>query len=270
MDSLARYLALMQERPDLFHNPGDPGEIKIIHDPDQIRSEQQRIQEKLRAEGKPEHYIDIGILSEDHWFWVVRDMVEFPGGNVGGYIRFINRMSSGAGGFNVVVMCVRGDQVLMIRKFRHEDRNWSWEFPRGFGEPGLSAEENAQKELEEEIGTRASRLTLMALAREEKGGTAVFYAEIGPEQKITLDAGEGIESYRWVSLAELDELVAQGKLVDWFSLWAYALAKGKQESNCIREQYHANSFCRNYGWRVKSKARLYLKRLIINGHLRMF
>jgi len=228
MDPLNRYLELMHEHPELFRNLGEPGEIKIIHDPDRIRTEQKRIQAELRAKGRPEHYIEIGVLSEDQWLWTVRDLVEFPDGYVGGYIRTINRTSSGDGGFNVVLMCARGDQVLMIRKFHHEERQWSWEFPRGFGEPGLTAEENAQKELEEEIGTRAARLTLLTNVVEEKGGTAVFYAEIAPGQKIILEAGEGIADYRWVSLVELDELVEQGKLVDLFSLWAYALAKAKK------------------------------------------
>jgi ADP-ribose pyrophosphatase len=144
-----------------------------------------------------------------------------------GYIRQINRKSSEQGGFNVL-MCVKGDQVFIVRKFRHERRDWSWEFPRGFGDPKLTAEGNAQKELDEEIGIKALRLTLLTNVAEEKGGIAVFYVEISPEQKIELNAGEGIASHRWVSLAELDKLAAKGKLSDWFSLWAYALPKTKK------------------------------------------
>jgi ADP-ribose pyrophosphatase len=221
---------MMKEYPALFRNTGEMGEIKIITNPKQIKVEQKRIREELRKKGSPASWIEIGLLSEDQWFWVVRDMVEFPDGKIGGYIRFINRMSNEAGGFNVILMCVQNNKVLMIRKYRHETRSWSWEFPRGFGEAGLTAEENAQKELQEEIGAKATQLTLLANAAEQKGGTAVFYAEIAPEQKITLDVGEGIASYRWVSQPELDDLVSQGKLVDWFSLWAYALAKAKFKS----------------------------------------
>jgi ADP-ribose pyrophosphatase len=158
---------------------------------------------------------------------VVRDLVEFPDGRIGGYIRFINRMSSEAGGVNVVMMCVRDNEVLMIRRFRHEERRWSWEFPRGFGEPGLTAEENARKELEEEIGAIPSELKLLAFVPEERGGTAVFLAEIAPDQEIKLETGEAIASFRWVSKAELDELVAQGKLDDWYSLWAYVVVMTK-------------------------------------------
>lgn len=212
----------------MFRELGEPGEIKIIRDPERILSEQKRIQAELREKNLPERYIDIGVLSEDQWFWVVRDMVEFPDGKVAGYIRFINRASNEQGAFNVVMMCARENQVLMIRKFHHEERSWNWEFPRGFGEPGLTAEENALKELEEEIGAIPSHLTMLTSITEEKGGTAVFYAEIPPDQKISVGTGEGIASYRWVSMPELDELVIQGKLSDWFSLWAYALVKAKK------------------------------------------
>ena len=225
MDSLTKYLALIEKHPEFFVNTGEVGEIKIIKDIERIRAEQKKMQARLRETGNPEEWIDIGILAEDQWFYVLRDMVEFPDGRIGGYIRWVNRKSQEDGGFNVVLMCVQNDKVLMIKKYRHEERNWSWEFPRGFGELGLSAEENAQKELEEEIGTKASRLILLNKLSGEKGGTAVFYAEIAPEQEIKLDTGEGIASYRWISQVELDEFVAQGKLEDWFSLWAYALMK---------------------------------------------
>ena len=225
MKPLEKYLHLMNKRAELFHNTGETGEIKIIKDIERIQLEQKKIKENLHEQGKPEDWIEIGVLAEDQWFYVLRDMVEFPDGRIGGYIRWINRKSQEGGGFNVVLMCVQNDKVLMIKKYRHEERGWSWEFPRGFGEPGLTAEKNAQKELEEEVGAKASHLTLLNKLSGEKGGTAVFYAEIAPEQEIKLDTGEGIASYRWVSQTELDELVAQGKLEDWFSLWAYSLTK---------------------------------------------
>jgi ADP-ribose pyrophosphatase len=227
MDILKKYLNLMQERPDLFRNKGETGEIKIITDENRIRTEQEKIRARLKKDGKPVCWIDIGVLAEDQWFYVLRDMVEFPDGRVGGYVRWINRKSAEGGGINSVLMCMQGDKVLMIRKFRHEDRDWSWEFPRGFGEPGLSAEKNARTELLEEIGVSNAKLTCLTKVREGKGGTAVFLVEIPKGQKITLEKQEGIAKYRWVKLARLEQIVKKGQLSDWFSLWAYSLAKKK-------------------------------------------
>jgi len=227
MEAFEAYLRLMVAHPELFRNSDEDGSIRIITDPERIRVEQDRIRGELRAAGKPEHWIDIGVLSEDEWCWTVRDLVEFPGGKVGGYIRSINRKSQ-EGGFNVVLMCMSGDCVLLIRKFRHDERDWGWEFPRGFGEAGLSAEENARKELEEEIGVQPVRLIKLTEVREGKGGTCVFCAQIAADAVIKVETGEGIGAYRWLPFTELDELVRQGKMNDWFSLWAYVLAKNSR------------------------------------------
>lgn len=229
MNSLGKYLKLVKLYPDMFKNSGDVGEVKIITDKKRILAEQKKIRAILKKEGNPSNWIDIGVLSEDQWFYVVRDMVEFPGGKVGGYIRWINRKSSEGGGWNSVMMCTQEDKVLMIRKFHHEDRNWSWEFPRGFGEPGLSAEKNARKELQEEVGVSIAKLTCLTKVKEGKGGTAVFLVEIPKGQKITLETQEGIAKYRWVKMAKLEQLVKKGQLSDWFSLWAYTLGKIKSE-----------------------------------------
>ena len=185
MSTLDRYFALMKNSPELFKNSGDEGEIRIITNPDDIRSEEARLKQAFHLSGKPEHWTNIGLLAEDEWFWVVRDLVEFPGGKIGGYIRWINRKSQ-EGGFNVVLLCVQDEKVLIIKKYRHETRSWSWEFPRGFGEVGLTAEENATKELSEEIGILPASLELLTEVRNGKGGTAVFYVNLLPNQKKCL------------------------------------------------------------------------------------
>lgn len=224
MSTLTKYLNLMQEHPDLFRNTGESGEIKIITDENRIRKEQRKIKARYRKEGKPLSWINIGVMSEDQWAWVLRDLVEFPDGRVGGYIRWINRKSQ-EGGFGVIMMCIQKNNVLMIKKFDHESRKWFWEFPRGFGEPGLTAEENAWKELEEEIGIKNPKLTRLGEMHSGNGGAAAFLVEIPENAEIVLETGEGISNYKWITRAELDEFVEQGQLTDWFSLWAYALTK---------------------------------------------
>lgn len=222
-NKLEAYFSLIKKRPDFFKNSGEAGEIKIITDKKRILAEQRKIHTKLKKEGNPHHWIDIGVLAEDQWFYILRDMVEFPDGRVGGYVRWINRKSEEGGGYNSVLMCVQDDRFLMIRKFRHEERNWSWEFPRGFGEPRLSAEKNARTELQEEIGVSNAKLTCLTKVKEGKGGTAVFLVEIPKSQKITLETHEGISKYRWVKMTRLEQIVKKGQLSDWFSLWAYSL-----------------------------------------------
>lgn len=219
---LEQYFQLMHSNPALFKNSGEVGEIRIITNKKRILAEQKKIRARLKKEGNPPHWIDIGVLSEDQWFYVIRDMVEFPGGGVGGYIRWVNRKSTEGGGFYSVLMCVQEDNVLMIRKFHHEDRKWNWEFPRGFGEPERSAEKNAKMELWEELGVRNAKLTCLTKVKEGKGGIAVFLVEIPKDQKVILDIVNF--NYRWVKMSKLDQIVKKGLLNDWFSLWAYSLS----------------------------------------------
>lgn len=60
-----------------------------------------------------------------------------------------------------VVPLVDADHVLLIRQFRHLPRADSWELPGGGGLPGETPEAAAQRELREEGGCRAGRLTLL-------------------------------------------------------------------------------------------------------------
>lgn len=236
MNSLKKYFSLIHEHPDWFINKGEVGEIKIITDEKRILAEQKKIRARLKKEGNPPNWIDIGVLSEDQWFYILRDMVEFSDGKVGGYTRLINRKSQEKGGYNAVMMCVQDDKVLLIKIFDHWERRWSWEFPRGFGEPGLSAEKNARKELQEEIGVSNVKLTCLTKVKGGKGGTAVFLAEIPKGQKITLETEEGISKYRWVKMSKLKQIVKKGQLSDWFSLWAYTLAENFHSDT--KEQSH--------------------------------
>jgi 8-oxo-dGTP pyrophosphatase MutT (NUDIX family) len=60
-----------------------------------------------------------------------------------------------------VVPLVDRDHVLLIRQFRHLARAESWELPGGGGVAGESPEAAAQRELREEGGYRAARLTFL-------------------------------------------------------------------------------------------------------------
>jgi ADP-ribose pyrophosphatase len=60
-----------------------------------------------------------------------------------------------------VVPFVGADRVVLVRQFRHLAREESWELPGGGSQPGESPEAAAQRELREEGGYRAGRLTFL-------------------------------------------------------------------------------------------------------------
>ena len=60
-----------------------------------------------------------------------------------------------------VVPFVDPERILLVRQFRHLARGDSWELPGGGGLPGETPEAAAQRELREEGGYRAGRLTFL-------------------------------------------------------------------------------------------------------------
>ena len=60
-----------------------------------------------------------------------------------------------------VVPFVNQDRIVLVRQFRHLTREDSWELPGGGALAGESPGEAAQRELREEGGYRAGRLTFL-------------------------------------------------------------------------------------------------------------
>lgn len=51
------------------------------------------------------------------------------------------------------------DEIVMVRQYRHPAREFVWEIPAGMAEPNESFEDGARRELREETGFSAERLT---------------------------------------------------------------------------------------------------------------
>ena len=61
----------------------------------------------------------LGIVLQDRWITVVRDLVEFTNGSQTGYNRIINTAALEKGAAGAVVLPVMDGKVLLIRIFRH-------------------------------------------------------------------------------------------------------------------------------------------------------
>jgi ADP-ribose pyrophosphatase len=221
---MKNYLELMSLRPDLFSN--DSAYIRIVSDEQEILKWQEQKQKELMQSGKPLRWADIGIVLDDPYIVVLRDLVEFPDGFRGGYFRLINRADL-KGGQGVVVLLEMDGKYLLLHQYRHPTRSWGYEVPRGFGEPGVAAEEQAKNEVQEEVGGEIAKLIDLGIYYNNTGleGNKVklFYAKLKfigqPAQE------EGIESFLWVSLIELEEMIANAKITDGFTIATYTRAK---------------------------------------------
>ena len=207
------YRKLMRSEPELFRNSGEQGEIRILTDDKEIL----QAERELRRE--------IGIVYEDEYIRLVRDAVVFPDMSKGAYIRILPRRPESA----AAVLPVSGGKILLLRHFRHSLRKWMWEIPRGFGEHGLTPEENAEKELWEETGIKGIRLEYVGRICPDSGMSSdqvsVFWAEFPSDYRLRkLDEREAVSEYRLVSWKELREMAESGEMIDGFTMSAVALA----------------------------------------------
>lgn len=206
-DSITAYLELMAQRPELFVD--DPG-CPIITNEKDIRAFSART-------GRP-----MGVVFDNRpFFLVVADLCRGPRGDYS-YARVIYPNPSSGG----VAVPVMDGKIGLLRIFRHSCRQELLELPRGFhAGPELTPEENIRKELREEMGAEALSPIHLGHIRPDTGlseGCAdAFLAHV-----LHVDpplGHEGIKELLWFTREELQQLIAQGKIVDGFTLAALAL-----------------------------------------------
>lgn len=229
---LDAYFSLTTSSPQFFTNEEAP--LRIITDPDQIMAYQAYRRLQLDAQGLPESWAEIGIVLDDPYVVMIRDLVEFPdserkhaGEKLRGYIRLINRADI-EGGQGVVVLPQMDSKVLLLHQFRHATRAWHLEVPRGFGEPGVSAEDNAREEIKQEIGGEISgdliNLGTMHNNTGMEGHTIrLFFARLASVGEP--EVAEAIDYFKWVSVDEFEGLIRDGTVTDGFTIVAYTRAK---------------------------------------------
>ncbi len=223
MDTVDEYLAFARVHPALFMNP--PGStFIIILDQDEIHEVEKQVSERLKDQGLPVAWAKVGIVYKDQYVCLLRDAVHFPDGSVGTCIRSVDEVESAPG---VAVLPMYQRQILLIRHFRHKLRTWHLEIPQGFGIKGLSSEECAQKELEEEIGATIAYLHPLGLLYPDESWGAdyikLFYAEI--EFYGDVEVQEGIAELLPIPLSEFEHMILAGEIADMFTIVAYTRAK---------------------------------------------
>lgn len=227
MNAINEYKEILSHHPELISNKD--ALIKVVTDESEIQEWMDQTRTKLKAEGKPEGWGIIGAVLIDPYIVVLRDLVEFPGGRRGSYFRVINQADL-RGGQGVVILAQKDDRFLLLHQFRHPVRSWTYEIPRGFGEPGVNAELQARNEIREEVGGEIEELVDLGVFHSNTGLEAnevrLFYARL--KSVGTPEVEEGIESLLWVSLQELEELIASGEITDGFTIAAYTRAKLKR------------------------------------------
>lgn len=220
------YDELINKTPSLFSN--ERALLNIILDPKIIAEWEAKKEAELKQKGLPLEWAKIGVILDDPYNLIVRDLVQFPDGDMRGYGRSIATASL-RGGKGVVVLPEYEGKIMLLHLYRHAMRQWHYEVPRGYGEPNIPAIENAHKEVEEETGGKVSELVSLGEFYNNTGyesaSVALFYAKLSSVG--TPEINEGIESFVWLTVKELEEWIADEKITDGFTIAAYTKAKLK-------------------------------------------
>ena len=223
MSTREEYLGFAKAHPNLFANPPGAGFV-ILLDEDEIRKAEAQMAQWLESKSMPAKWAHVGIVYRDQYRMILRDAVRFPNGLLGTYVRIVRNGVPG-----VIVFPIYQGQILLIRHFRHSTRTWHIEVPRGYGEEGSSGEENARRELKEEIGATISRLVSLGQAYPDTGAfseyNTFFYAEV--ETYGAIEADEAIVELLPTPIPEFERMIRENEIEDGFTITAYGLARAR-------------------------------------------
>jgi ADP-ribose pyrophosphatase len=218
------YTSLNIQFPTLFDN--EDGILKLILLPESIKKWQKRRRKELLKLGLPTSWAKIGILLDDPYWIILRDLIQFPDGSQRGYTRMVFRTDL-EGGESVAVLPSYKNEILLLRQFRHATRSWHYEIPRGYGEPGIEGKKQAQKEIQEEVGGQIDEPIDLGILHHNTGvdGSHVrlFFGRlnsIGRPQKE-----EAIEEFYMAPIDKLELMISNGEITDGFTIAAYTRAK---------------------------------------------
>ncbi|GLY21425.1 NUDIX hydrolase [Micromonospora sp. NBRC 101691] len=219
--SWEQYAELRERQPAYFVNPPDAA-VYILHEPEEVAAAERAKAESLRKRGLPPEWSRVGVAYQDEYVTLIRDPVRFSDGSLGTYIRSM----PGGDADGVVLLPVLDGAVVLVEHFRHAVRGWQLEAPRGFGEAGVPAVEQAARELREELGAVPTRVVDLGLLHPDAGTATdrvhlylVEIAELGP-----LDAVEGIRAARTYPPEKVGELIRDGVVSDGFTIAAWTRA----------------------------------------------
>lgn len=216
-----RYEEIRRQWPDLFANPPDAG-YTILFDPAAVAAAEAAEKDRLASSNRPSSWGCTGVAYEDAYTIVLRDAVRRPDGSLGTYARTV----PARGYAGAAVLPLFEGQIVLLRHARHATRTSHLEIPRGFGELGVSAADQARQELYEEIEAEVSELFDLGIFYSNTGASAdcvsLYLAKLSSIGNPQFS--EGISGIRISPSAEVAEEIRSGKINDSFTIGAFTRA----------------------------------------------
>lgn len=151
-----------------------------------------------------------------------------------GVERQFERMQGSGRGAVMIVPLVDANTLMLVREYAAGLHNYQLGFPKGLIDPGETPEQAANRELKEEIGYGARRLTPLkdvTMAPQFFAATMhIFIAEDLYPESLPGDEPEPLERVPW-AVQDSERLLAQEDFTEARSIAALLLFLRKQQSN---------------------------------------
>ncbi len=172
------------------------------------------------------------LIADTRVFSIERIHLRFSNGAEVDYERLCSR---GAGAVLIIPLLDR-DTVLLIREYAAGVDRYELGFPKGLIENGESAESAADREIQEEIGYGARRLTVLKTLSVAPGyanfETQIVLAEQLFPKRVAGDEPEPIQVVPW-KINEFKSLLEQEDFLEARSVAALYLLQHYLEDRCI-------------------------------------
>ena len=203
---IEKYFRLLQERPEEFIGSLQGEIVK-----DSALMEKIMMQEN-RA---------LGVVYDSPYHLMVVDLLRTPDDRSQFYERVMNTVQNPS----VVIIPIYHESFILLHQYRHAMQAMQYAFPRGFGEIGLSAEENTCKELQEELGCEVGKVECLNSIVADSGlcghAVSVCVAELNDFEKQK--DYEGIVDTIVLNKTEMMEWIEKGKINDAFTISAFCM-----------------------------------------------
>lgn len=157
---------------------------------------------------------------------LVEDEVELPSGKK---IQYLRQEYSGRGG--VIVICRKGDKILVQREYSYPVDEILWQFPGGKIEADETPEQAATRELAEESGIKAENAKCIGWFYPDNRRTnaRLFVVEcdyVTDDEKARPDDTEFIES-EWIENGQISQMIRRGEVRNYAMLAAWGMLQSR-------------------------------------------
>lgn len=184
--------------------------------------------------GNPWKTLRSRILLSNPWFRLRQDEVVRPDGRRGTYNTLLAPVAVG------IVPCLEDGTILLVGQYRYSIARYSWEIPEGGSKRSEKPAQAARRELREETGFGASRLTSLGIVHTSNCFTneaAHLFQATGLTPGTPEHDGTERITVRRVAFEEACRMAVDGRITDSITIVALLRLKAMlaAESGSVRQ-----------------------------------